>query len=124
MRMKTASKIKVLIVDDSALVRQTMSEILGSDANLEVIGAAADPVIALHKMKDQLPDVIDELIGILACRVGIRACAKHFLRPLDIEKMVAGLIKAGAFRSLDMLHMNNLQVPQRVQGLLLLRMRA
>ncbi len=58
MLMKMASKIKVLIVDDSALVRQTMSEILGSDASLEVIGAAADPVIALHKMKDQLPDVI------------------------------------------------------------------
>ena len=37
--------IRVLIVDDSAVVRQTLSEILASDPQLEVIGTAADPYL-------------------------------------------------------------------------------
>ncbi len=53
-----AKKIKVLIVDDSSLVRQTMMEILSSDPSIEVIGAAVDPFAAVKKMEDQLPDVI------------------------------------------------------------------
>jgi two-component system chemotaxis response regulator CheB len=51
-------KIKVLIVDDSALVRQTLTEILSSDPVIEVIGAAADPYIAVHKIEENPPDVI------------------------------------------------------------------
>lgn len=51
-------KIKVLIVDDSALVRQTLSEIISQDPELEVMGIAADPFIAAKKMADMTPDVI------------------------------------------------------------------
>ncbi len=51
-------KIKVLIVDDSAVVRQTMQKILSSDPEIEVIGAASDPYIAVSKMKLATPDVI------------------------------------------------------------------
>lgn len=53
-----AEKIKVLIVDDSALVRQSLSEIIGSDPELEVLGVAADPYIAAKKMSEEAPDVI------------------------------------------------------------------
>ena len=49
---------KVLIVDDSALVRQTLREILSSDPHIEVVGTARDPIVALDRMKKQLPDVI------------------------------------------------------------------
>jgi two-component system, chemotaxis family, protein-glutamate methylesterase/glutaminase len=52
------SKIKVLIVDDSAVVRQTLSEIISADAGLEVIGTASDPYIAAKKMLTEAPDVI------------------------------------------------------------------
>ncbi len=52
------SKIKVLIVDDSALIRQMLTEILNSDSGLEVVGAAADPLIAREKIKQLKPDVI------------------------------------------------------------------
>lgn len=52
------SKTKVLIVDDSALIRQMLTEILGSDSSLEVVGAAADPLIAREKIKKLKPDVI------------------------------------------------------------------
>jgi two-component system, chemotaxis family, protein-glutamate methylesterase/glutaminase len=51
-------KIKVLIVDDSALVRQTMRDILASDADMEVIGAAGDPYQAAKIMEEVVPDVI------------------------------------------------------------------
>jgi two-component system chemotaxis response regulator CheB len=53
-----SAKIKVLIVDDSAVIRQAMTEILAGDPAIEVIGTAADPFIAADKIRQQLPDVI------------------------------------------------------------------
>jgi two-component system chemotaxis response regulator CheB len=50
--------IKVLIIDDSALVRQTLSEIINSDPLLEVTATAADPYFAAQKIKASIPDVI------------------------------------------------------------------
>ncbi len=52
------NKIKVLIVDDSAVVRQTMTNILLSDPSIEVVGAARDPYIAADIIKEVIPDVI------------------------------------------------------------------
>jgi two-component system, chemotaxis family, protein-glutamate methylesterase/glutaminase len=51
-------KIKVLIVDDSAVIRQTLSEIINSDPQLEVMATAADPFYAAEKIKREIPDVI------------------------------------------------------------------
>lgn len=51
-------KITVLVVDDSALVRQTLCDILNSDPGIEVIGTAADPILAAERMKTVIPDVI------------------------------------------------------------------
>jgi two-component system chemotaxis response regulator CheB len=51
-------KIRVLIVDDSAVVRQTLSILLSSDPEIEVTGTAADPFVAAERMSDQVPDVI------------------------------------------------------------------
>ena len=53
-----SSKIKVLIVDDSAVVRQTLEAILSSDPHIEVMASAADPYYAAEKMKREMPDVI------------------------------------------------------------------
>ncbi|MCR4938847.1 MAG: chemotaxis response regulator protein-glutamate methylesterase [Treponemataceae bacterium] len=50
--------IKVLIIDDSAVVRETLSKVLSSDPAIEVIATAADPLIALKKMELAEPDVI------------------------------------------------------------------
>ncbi len=50
--------IRVLIVDDSAVVRQTMSEVLSADPEIEIIGTASDPFVAAERMKEQAPDVI------------------------------------------------------------------
>jgi two-component system chemotaxis response regulator CheB len=51
-------KIKVLIVDDSALVRQILTEICNSDPGVEVVGAAKDPFDAREKIKKLNPDVL------------------------------------------------------------------
>lgn len=51
-------KIKVLIVDDSAVVRQSLTHILESDKSIEVIGTASDPFIAAQKIANEIPDVI------------------------------------------------------------------
>ena len=53
-----SEKIKVLIVDDSAIVRQVVSQALATDAGIEVIGTASDPLFALQKMQLQWPDVL------------------------------------------------------------------
>ena len=53
-----AGPIRVLIVDDSAVVRQALTEILSADPEIEVMGTAADPLIANDKIRRQRPDVI------------------------------------------------------------------
>lgn len=50
--------VKVLIVDDSAVVRQVLAAALADDPGIEVIGAASDPVFAMERMRSQWPDVI------------------------------------------------------------------
>lgn len=56
--IKTQRRIKVLIVDDSALVRQVLGQMLDGIADIEVIGAAPDPIFAMAKMNKDWPDVI------------------------------------------------------------------
>lgn len=51
-------KIRVLIIDDSAFIRQILTAILSSDHNIEVIGTAPDPYIARDKIKALNPDVL------------------------------------------------------------------
>jgi len=52
------SRIKVLVVDDSAVVRQVVTNLLNADPDIEVIAAAADPILAIAKMNVQWPDVV------------------------------------------------------------------
>ena len=51
-------RIRVLIVDDSAVVRRTLSEVLSSDPAIEVIATAGDPFVAAERISEQVPDVI------------------------------------------------------------------
>ncbi|HBE95350.1 MAG TPA: chemotaxis response regulator protein-glutamate methylesterase [Desulfovibrio sp.] len=53
-----AKPIRVLIVDDSAVVRQTLAQLLSSDPGIEVMAAVVDPLVAVEKIKDEVPDVI------------------------------------------------------------------
>jgi len=56
--MMTTRRIRVLIVDDSAVVRQALSDVLSSDPEISVIGTAPDPYVAAEKIRLEVPDVI------------------------------------------------------------------
>jgi len=51
-------KIRVLVIDDSAIVRKILSQTLASETDIEVVGTAPDPIIALDKIKRLKPDVL------------------------------------------------------------------
>lgn len=51
-------KVRVLIVDDSAVVRRTLSDVLSSDPAIEVIATAANPFVAADRIAEEVPDVI------------------------------------------------------------------
>ena len=53
-----AAKIKVLVVDDSAIVRKLLSECIASQPDMEVIGTAPDPYVAREKILALAPDVL------------------------------------------------------------------
>ena len=52
------NKIRVLIIDDSLLIRKILTEILNSSSDIEVVGAAEDPLIAREMIKELNPDVL------------------------------------------------------------------
>src|SRR5258708_2350460 len=51
-------KVRVLIVDDSASVRQILTTILNEDADIEVMATASDPFAAARRLQNELPDVM------------------------------------------------------------------
>jgi two-component system chemotaxis response regulator CheB len=53
-----ANKLRVLIVDDSAVVRQALAEVLASDPDIEVLATASDPFAAARRILVEVPDVI------------------------------------------------------------------
>jgi two-component system chemotaxis response regulator CheB len=56
--MRMDKKFAVLIVDDSASVRQALSEIIESDSELRVMATASDPYVAAERIRKEIPDVI------------------------------------------------------------------
>ncbi len=51
-------RVQVMIVDDSAVVRQALTEVLNADPGIEVLCAVADPLLAMERMKQRWPQVI------------------------------------------------------------------
>jgi two-component system chemotaxis response regulator CheB len=98
----TPRKIKVLIVDDSALVRQLLTEILGADPAIEIVGTAQDAYMAREKIKRFNPDVLTldvempKMDGIQFLRNLMR------LRPMPVV-MCSSLTDRGADVTLDAL---------------------
>jgi len=100
--METNKKIRVLIVDDSALIRKILSEILSSDDEIEVVGTAMDPFIAREKIKKLNPDVLTldvempKMSGINFLKNLMR------LRPMPVI-MISSLTQTGADVALEAL---------------------
>jgi two-component system chemotaxis response regulator CheB len=56
--MSNSGKIKVFIIDDSALVRKAITDALSLDPEIEVVGSANDPLVAQEKIPKLQPDVL------------------------------------------------------------------
>ncbi len=99
-----AKPIRVLVVDDSALVRQILTEILDAASGIEVVGAAQDPYIAREKIKALTPDVLTldvempRMDGLTFLRNLMR------LRPMPVV-MVSSLTARGAEVTLQALEL-------------------
>ncbi|WP_133479729.1 protein-glutamate methylesterase/protein-glutamine glutaminase [Cognatilysobacter segetis] len=94
--------VRVLVVDDSALIRQLMTELLAADPGIQVVGAAADPFIAREKIKQLQPDVLT--LDIEMPRMDGLTFLQNLmrLRPMPVV-MVSSLTEAGASVTLDAL---------------------
>jgi len=97
-----SKKITVLIIDDSALVRQVLTSIINSSKSLEVIGVARDPIDAREKIKQLNPDVLTldiempKMDGVTFLKNLMR------LRPMPVV-MISTLTEAGADITLEAL---------------------
>ncbi|MDQ6993803.1 MAG: chemotaxis response regulator protein-glutamate methylesterase [Mariprofundus sp.] len=98
------AKIKVLIIDDSALVRKLLTSILESDRDIEVVGTAQDPIVARAKIKELNPDVLT--LDVEMPRMdGLTFLANLMrLRPMPVV-MVSSLTQKGADVTLNALEM-------------------
>jgi two-component system chemotaxis response regulator CheB len=96
--------VRVLVVDDSALVRQLLTEILARDPGIEVLGTAPDPYVAREKIKQLRPDVIT--LDVEMPRMDGLTFLENLmrLRPLPVL-MVSSLTAAGAGVTLQALEL-------------------
>ncbi|HYP71386.1 MAG TPA: chemotaxis response regulator protein-glutamate methylesterase [Variovorax sp.] len=97
-------KIKVLCVDDSALIRSVMTEIINSQPDMTVVGTAADPLVARELIKQTNPDVLT--LDVEMPRMdGLEFLEKLMrLRPMPVL-MVSSLTERGseiAFTALEL----------------------
>jgi len=101
--------IKVLVVDDSALIRQLLSTILNSDPMIDVVGTAPDPLKARELIKKLNPDVITLDIEMPKMN-GIDFLKKIMtLRPMPVV-MISSLTQHGADISLEALEIGAVDV--------------
>ena len=98
------SKIKVLIIDDSALIRKMLREVFDSTDDIDVVGVASDPLIARDKIKQLNPDVIT--LDVEMPRMdGLQFLSNLMrLRPMPVV-MVSTLTEKGAPETLEALEM-------------------
>lgn len=95
-------KIRVLVIDDSALIRKILTELLSSSPDIEVVGAAEDPLVAREMIKQLNPDVLTldiempHMDGITFLRNLMR------LRPTPVV-MISTLTEHGAEATLEAL---------------------
>jgi two-component system, chemotaxis family, protein-glutamate methylesterase/glutaminase len=96
------AKIRVLIVDDSALMRKLLTSVLSADAEIEVVGAAPDPYVAREQIKALDPDVVTLDVEMPHMN-GIDFLRKIMeLRPTPVV-MISSLTQAGAETTLEAL---------------------
>lgn len=100
--MKPERRIRVLVVDDSALVRRALSDLLGGDPDIEVVGTAPDAYVAREKILELAPDVItlDLEMPRMDGLTFLRILQEHHPVPVVV---VSSLTPQGSARALEAL---------------------
>ncbi|MDY7572744.1 chemotaxis response regulator protein-glutamate methylesterase [Actimicrobium sp. CCI2.3] len=94
--------IKVMLIDDSAVVRQVLGAMLNADPQIEVISAVADPLLAMIRMKTQWPDVI--VLDIEMPRMDGLTFLRQIMRERPTPVVICStLTEAGARTSIEAL---------------------
>jgi len=108
-------KIRVLVVDDSALVRQAISDSLSRDPDLEVVGTAPDPYVAREKIARLDPDVItlDLEMPRMDGLTFLRILMKHHPLPVVV---VSSLTQAGSQTALEAVEAGAVDVLAKPDG--------
>ncbi|NVZ08876.1 chemotaxis response regulator protein-glutamate methylesterase [Allochromatium humboldtianum] len=107
--------IRVLVVDDSALMRQLLTEILAAAPDIEVVGSAQDPYVARDRIKELNPDVLTldvempRMDGLTFLRNLMR------LRPMPVV-MVSSLTERGAEVTLHALELGAVDFVRKPDG--------
>ena len=111
-------KIKVFIIDDSALMRQVLTDLLQSDPHIKVIGTAADPFIAAKKLAEEAPDVITldiEMPRMDGLTFLKKVMAQHPL-PIVVISSLTAKGSETALKALEYGAVEVVQKPQQLQG--------
>jgi two-component system chemotaxis response regulator CheB len=107
--------IRVLVIDDSALVRKILTQVLSKDPEIEVVGTAPDPFVGRDKIVELQPDVL--LLDVEMPRMdGITFLSKLMqFRPMPVI-MVSSITPAGSERALSALRAGAVEVVSKPGG--------
>ena len=113
--LSTQKKLRVLVVDDSALVRKTITDCLNLDPGIEVVGSACDPYVAREKIMRLSPDVItlDLEMPRMDGLTFLRILMQHHPMPVVV---VSSLAQAGSQVALDALEAGAVDVLAKPNG--------
>ncbi|GAB2182578.1 chemotaxis response regulator protein-glutamate methylesterase [Denitratisoma sp. agr-D3] len=107
--------IKVLVVDDSALMRRLLTEIIGAAPDIEVVGAAPDPLIAQEMIKELNPDVLTLDVE-MPKMDGLEFLARLMkLRPMPVI-MISSLTARGSDATLQALELGAVDFVAKPHG--------
>ena len=110
--LSPAKKIRVLIVDDSASVRQALAAIIADTPDLEVMATAGDPFVAAQRIHEEVPDVI--ILDVEMPRMDGITFLRKIMQQRPIPCVVCStLLEAGSDALLDALEAGAVEVIQK-----------
>lgn len=104
--------IKVFVVDDSAVVRETLSHVLSTDPEIEISGTASDPLIAMKKLETITPDVL--IVDIEMPRMDGLSFLRHIMQNKPMPVIIcSSMAEDGSLNALHALEYGAVEIIQK-----------